>query len=253
MTKYNITKEGKAWPTTRLQETMSKTLLTLAMIATAIIVTAAPASATDGKQSTTGDSKPAATAPKAEPTKHTVAEGEYLELIGQKYDVEWVRIWAANPQLQNQDIVDVGDVLIIPTSDEKLDDSPLVQSAPVAPTATVHTSNTPQLATPTSPRPVVAGNGYVPGNCTWYVKNRRPDIGNYWGDAGYSWIANARAAGYSTGATPRAGAIGVTPGHVVYVESVNADGTANISEMNWGALYRMNSRTVPAGAFTYIY
>lgn len=229
---------------------MSKILLTLAVIATAVIVTAAPASATDGSK-TTGDSKPDNA--KIEPTKHTVAEGEYLELIGQKYGIEWVRIWQANTQLHNQDIVDVGDVLIIPAIDEKLNDRPLANTAPVTPTATVQTATTPQNTAPVASRQLVPGNGYVAGNCTWYVKNKRPDIGNYWGNAGYSWIANAQSAGYSTGATPRAGAIGVTPGHVVYVESVNGDGSANISEMNYGALYRMNYRTVPAGAFTYIY
>ena len=229
---------------------MSKTLLTLAIFVVAIIASPVPANATDGaKQPTASDSKPAA----KEPRKHTVAEGEYLELIGQNYGIEWIRIWQSNPQLQNQDVVDIGDVLIIPESDAKLDDRPLVQPAPVAPTMTVLNGQAAQNQSYIA-RPTVGGaNGYVPGNCTWYVKNKRPDIGGYWGNAGYNWISAAQSAGYSTGSKPAAGAIGVQPGHVVYVESVNADGSANISEMNYGALYRMNWRTVPAGTFQYIY
>lgn len=231
---------------------MSKKLLALAIIAAVIVVSPVPVHAEDGaKQTKTSDSKPVEA--KKEPRKHTVAEGEYLELIGQNYGIEWIRIWQANPQIHNQDVIDIGDVLIIPDNDAKLDDRPLVQVAPVAPTATVQNSQGAQYQALTA-RPSVGGaNGYVPGNCTWYVKNRRPDIGGYWGNAGYNWIAAAQSAGYRTGSAPAAGAIGVQPGHVVYVESVNADGSANISEMNYGALYRMNYRTVPASTFQYIY
>ncbi|MCZ2444353.1 MAG: hypothetical protein LC101_11325 [Flavobacteriales bacterium] len=59
-----------------------------------------------------------------------------------------------------------------------------------------------------------------------------------------------------TGGTPRAGAVGwERSNHVVYVESVNGDGTVNISEMNWGGRpgvlhYRNN---LPASKFLYIY
>lgn len=233
---------------------MSKSILALAVIAFVIVASPVPANATDGaNKQTAGDSKPATA--KKEPTKHTVAEGEYLELIGQKYGVEWIRIWQSNPQLQNQDVIDIGDVLIIPEIDAKLDDRPLVQPAPVAPITTVLNGQTAQNSpVPTATRFGSGGpNGYAPGNCTWYVKNKRPDIGGYWGNAGYNWISAAQSAGYATGSKPAAGAIGVQPGHVVYVESVNADGSANISEMNYGALYRMNYRTVPAGTFQYIY
>lgn len=230
---------------------MSKSILALAVIAFVIVASPVPANATDGaNKQTAGDSKPATA--KKEPTKHTVAEGEYLELIGQKYGVEWIRIWQSNPQLHNQDVIDIGDVLTIPENDAKLEDRPLVQLAPAAPANTVLNGQAAQNSA--IGRPSVGGvNGYVPGNCTWYVKNKRPDIGGYWGNAGYNWIAAAQSAGYSTGSVPRPGAIGVQPGHVVYVESVNGDGSANISEMNYGALYRMNWRTVPAGTFQYIY
>lgn len=101
-----------------------------------------------------------------------------------------------------------------------------------------------------------SGNLYAPGNCTWYVKQKRPDIGNQWGNAN-SWYASAQAQGFKTGTMAKTGAIGVSfegwAGHVVYVESWNGDGTINISEMNFGGLYNMNYRTVPESSFVYIY
>lgn len=224
---------------------MVKPFLLLATTATALVVIAAPAHA---EASDNTKSK--------QPTTHTVAEGEYLELIGQNLGIEWVRIWQKNPQLQNQDVINVGDVLTIPDKDETLTDRPLAQSVAPAPVATVQTPNSVQNVAPAVvPSRVSVGgpNGYVPGNCTWYVKNKRPDIGGYWGDAGYNWISAARAAGYATGSTPAAGAIGVVPGHVVYVESVNADGSANISEMNYAGLYSVRTRVAAASEFQYIY
>lgn len=114
-------------------------------------------------------------------------------------------------------------------------------------------SEAPQMAqTAYSARAGSAGNLYDWGNCTWYVKNKRPDLPNNLGDAG-NWTYNARIDGLATGSTPRAGAAGVTYGHVVYVESVNGDGTINISEMNVFGLGVTNSRLALSTDFTYIY
>lgn len=102
------------------------------------------------------------------------------------------------------------------------------------------------------------GNTYAWGNCTWHVKNMRPDIGGFWGNAN-QWIASAQAAGYPTGSTPRVGAIGVSfagaYGHVVYVTAVSGDGsTITFSEMNYGGgLGVVNVRSDSAYAYQYIY
>lgn len=101
------------------------------------------------------------------------------------------------------------------------------------------------------------GNAYAPGNCTWYVKQMRPDIGSFWGNAN-AWIGSAQADGFRTGSKPKIHAIGVTQegwaGHVVFVERVSLDGsTVTISEMNYMGLYNKNTRTVPASSFQYIY
>lgn len=56
-----------------------------------------------------------------------------------------------------------------------------------------------------------------------------------WGNA-YSWDDGARAAGYVVNKTPAAGTIGQVDGypygHVFWVESVNSDGSINVTEYN---------------------
>lgn len=56
-----------------------------------------------------------------------------------------------------------------------------------------------------------------------------------WGNA-YSWDDRARAAGYTVDHTPAAGTIGQVDGgaygHVFWVESVNGDGSINVTEYN---------------------
>lgn len=99
---------------------------------------------------------------------------------------------------------------------------------------------------------VTAGNTYTYGYCTWYVKNRRPDIPNGWGNA-MDWFPNAQASGWPTGSTPRVGAVGTQGNHVVYVEQVNGDGTVTISEMNYRGWNVASSRVASSSDFRYIY
>lgn len=112
------------------------------------------------------------------------------------------------------------------------------------------------LKQPVKTRGVIPGNGYVEGNCTWYAKSRRPDLPNNLGNAN-TWATEAAAQGIPTGSRPRPGAIGVSLegyyGHVVYVESVNGDGTMTISEMNYGGLYQMNTRTISPAGWSFVY
>ena len=195
--------------------------------------------------------------------KYTVQDGDNLSVIADKHQTSWVRIWQKNTQLVHQDQLTVGEELIIPNGDEVLEDRPSVAppAAPVSPSSpqvaqvTTSTSTTSYTASQSVSRPYVGEpNAYAVGWCTWWVKEKRPEIGGYWGNAGYNWISAAQAAGFSTGSTPVAGAIGVQAGHVVYVESVSGS-QVNISEMGWG--YRANTvpnyRTVSASEFTYIY
>ena len=86
------------------------------------------------------------------------------------------------------------------------------------------------------------------GYCTWYVASRRPIP--WTGDA-WQWFGQAQAYGFATGQTPRPGAIMVTWesgwGHVAIVESVNADGSWLVSEMNFVGFGIVSQRTIKPG------
>jgi LysM repeat protein len=90
--------------------------------------------------------------------------------------------------------------------------------------------------------------GFPAGWCTWYVATKRNVT--WRGDAGF-WYQNASAAGYPVGPTPKVGAIMVTwesyLGHVAYVESVNADGSWVVTEMNYVAFDVISTRTIKPG------
>lgn len=71
------------------------------------------------------------------------------------------------------------------------------------------------------------------------------------------WPGTTSGYGIAQGSTPRAGAAAVMNigyyGHVMYVESVNSDGTITVSDYNleWDGLYRQYTRS--SGGLTYIY
>ena len=111
-----------------------------------------------------------------------------------------------------------------------------------------------------TPDPSDYGGIHPEGECTYYVDNRRREIGaplenSRLGDAG-SWVPRAKASDMSTGSEPRAGAVMVYDycqlnvscryGHVALVETVNDDGSVVVSEMNWEAHNVINYRTVSA-------
>lgn len=196
---------------------------------------------------------------------YIVQEGDNLSGIADKHNLSWMRIWQKNTQIQNQDTLKVGDTLTIPNTEEALSERPPV-TPPEAPVSVsspqvAQVANSEPTTSYTAPqtvtRPSPGGpNAYAYGWCTWWVKEKRPDIGGYWGNA-VSWLGSASAAGYSTGSVPVPGSIAYTPegpyGHVAYVESVNGN-TVTISEMGYGYTSgRLNYRTVHASSFTYIY
>lgn len=187
--------------------------------------------------------------PKPVQVVYTVIDGDNLTKIGTAHNVEWQRLWAKNTQLKHPDIIHVGDQITIPFPDEVLDRAlPAIVSLPEA---------TPDVVTLRNYDAGGSGNSYDYGYCTWYVKNRRgASLPNGLGNAN-TWYSRASAMGLSVGSTPRAGAVGTTTrgslGHVVYVESVNTDGTVNISEMNYKGFGVQSSRTTSASEFVYIY
>lgn len=83
----------------------------------------------------------------------------------------------------------------------------------------------------------------------------------YWGGIGNAnqWDDNARRMGIPLGSQPKVGSVGVVNsgayGHVAWVESVNADGTINISHYNvgWGGEYAYWANLNPRYFDVYIY
>ncbi|CAN5617009.1 hypothetical protein BH23PAT2_BH23PAT2_09210 [soil metagenome] len=214
---------------------------------------------------------------KDEPVIHAIASGESLSIIAKVHNTTWKRIWNKNDKLAHPDIILVGNKLVIPDTDEKLEERalpepPVIQQS-AQPAATparqaapqrisIDTTTAPrqqvQRATPApqvAPRGSSSGNTYARGYCTWYAKNRRPDLPNNLGNAN-TWAQRARAQGMSVSSTPRVGAIatatGGSLGHVAYVERVNNNGTVTVSEMNWKGLYVISTRATSASDFTYI-
>lgn len=178
--------------------------------------------------------------------KYTVTDNDSLTTIAERHSTTWQRLFYKNAVITNPDVLTVGTELVIPTADEELAERPLPESAP-APSTTGSRSSTAAVSRGSS-----AGNSYTPGYCTWYAKNMRPDMPNNLGNAN-TWVSRAAAQGLATGSAPRVGAIGQQGMHVVYVESVNGDGTVTISEMNYNGVFVISSRTVPASTFMYIY
>jgi surface antigen len=102
--------------------------------------------------------------------------------------------------------------------------------------------------------------GFYVRECVSYVawkrraENRSP-FPNYWGNAA-NWVNAAATTG-----SPSAGAIAVygagvqsagSVGHVAYVESVNANGTINVSEYNWKPYEYTYRTSVPTTGLRFI-
>lgn len=103
------------------------------------------------------------------------------------------------------------------------------------------------------PVKTITGNLYIAGNCTWYVKSRRPDLPNDLGNAD-TWYARAAYQGYAVGYSPRVGAVAAAIGymHVAIVTAIHGS-SVTIIEMNYQGYGIVSSREAPTSEFRYIY
>lgn len=210
--------------------------------------------------------------------EYFIKEGDTISQIAERYDMHVATIYDRN-QLTADNIEDLrpGDKIIIPAHDTSNSGQWLAdlndkkeqerqrllalekeqerqrQIASAERARTVYTrssasttTNTNYTGTNTTSVNNTGSNGYPYGWCTYYAASRRnvpSNLGN-----GGQWLSSAQANGYSTGSTPQAGAIIVTGeswyGHVGIVESVNSDGSVNISEMNYSGWGVVSSRTI---------
>ena len=170
---------------------------------------------------------------------YTVRSGDNLISISKRFKTSWERLYFKNKGIKHPDFIKIGQKLVIPFKNEKLKKRKIPATS-LLPRA----SYSPSIGSS-------AGNGYDYHQCTWHVKEMRPDIPNDWHNA-TDWLYNARADGYATGSTPRAGAIGWTYGHVVYIIKVKGD-QVYLSERNYDYRGSYRERWASASAFTYIY
>jgi hypothetical protein len=112
------------------------------------------------------------------------------------------------------------------------------------------------LSTPSTWAGDSSGNLYSYGNCTFWVKQNRPDLPNNLGNAS-DWYYSAQADGLATGSDPRINAVAWFPsgglGHVALVKAIYSDGTILISEMNHEGFNIVDERLIIASSVLYIY
>lgn len=165
---------------------------------------------------------------------HTIAEGDTAQSLAEKYQSNAAQIVAFNDLEVSG--MQPGAQIIIPDGVK-----PQVASASTG------------FSNLLVPR--FGSNGYDYGYCTWYAKNKRPDLPSNLGNA-VSWYWNAARAGFGVGGSPSVGAVAWEPigglGHVAVVEEVNGD-QVRVSEMNQNGWGVVSSRWESASHFRYIY
>jgi LysM repeat protein len=171
---------------------------------------------------------------------YTIKKGDTLTKVSKRFKVPVSRVLCANKQLDNPDLIHPSERLKIPHKKDKLKCAKIKTLLPIS-------RAKPPLST--GGFSVAPAGWYPVGQCTWLVWTKRP-VG-MWGNAS-DWLYNAQRDGVATGSTPRAGAIGWTSGHVVYVESVHGD-TVTISEANYDYAGSIRTIDMPASKYLYIY
>lgn len=172
---------------------------------------------------------------------YTVKAGDTAEALGNRYNVSKEAIIRFNDAEVNG--FTAGERIVIPDGTIRA----------------VARSRTPYYAGFAFGNAAIYGyNGYVPGYCTWYVANKRMQIGkplpanlgnaSTWDNyAPQGWDRNPRPG--DAVVTKESGA-----GHVAFVEAVYEDGSVLVSEMNRRRRYEITTRVFgPAEAATYKY
>jgi hypothetical protein len=102
----------------------------------------------------------------------TIQEGDTLSKIASQNNTTYIRIYDANTDIENPDVIFPGHTVRIPTADEQLTDRPLPQAQPVAvvapapaPVAAPYVAPTSYVAPQAPSAPAVAN--YASGNTAW--------------------------------------------------------------------------------------
>jgi LysM repeat protein len=94
------------------------------------------------------------------PTNQTVTvnPGDSLTRIAESHQTTYVRLFDANENIVNPDVIFPGDTIRIPTPDEQLPDRPLPSAAPVVVSPAAYQPKASSYSAPSAP---VAGDGSV--------------------------------------------------------------------------------------------
>ncbi len=197
------------------------------------------------------------TIPGTDGVVYTVKQGDTIDTIASRYNVDKQRIVTYNDlELTG---VNAGMRIVLPEG--VLPDNERPGSVVRSPNASFSTPASGQTFTANA---ASVGNRYSYGYCTWYAYNRRAElgrpVGSFWGNA-VTWAGYARSSGYLVDNNPEVGAVLQSGGygglgHVAVVESVGADGSVTVSEMNYAGWNVISTRTIPAGqarAYNYIH
>lgn len=175
---------------------------------------------------------------KPEPKLYIIKQGDNLTTIADSYHVTIQRIFDANLDITNPDVIEPSEELRIPEDSETLADRlmpSIIEAKPVVPTPSGFSSS---------------GNTYTPLYCTWYVKDQLSWVQNGWGNAS-EWKYTS---GHKISSTPVVGTVAWAKsyGHVAVVTAI-AGGTVTVTEMNYKGLGVISSRQAPISEFEYIY
>ena len=210
--------------------------------------------------------------------KYTVQAGDTLSTIASATELTAEEIAAAN-NINDANFIVIGQEINLtkevseevvaseaPVAQEAaVEVAPVVEEAPVSEEVAVAEAPVAQEAQPVAPSynadyTAVPGNSYYAGQCTWYVKNQLPWVGNFWGNAA-EWANNATYAGRVVDTNPAVGTVAVmmpgvayasSYGHVAVVTGINGD-MITISEMNAKGEFVVSSRTIPAAGVLFIH
>jgi len=181
---------------------------------------------------------------------HTVTESDSVASIATQYSAVKEQVIAFN-DLELGGLV-AGTKIVVPNGARVMPpDEPTYFSSVAA-------SSGPASGFAFGSEAIYGGNGYDYGWCTWHAANRRNQIGRpiprNLGNA-ITWASIASAAGLGVGETPRTGAVVWHRniggwGHVAFVEQMNPDGSALVSDMNYPIWGGVTYRTVPPSEFS---
>lgn len=197
---------------------------------------------------------------------YTVKDGDTVAKLAEKYKVSADRIVLYN-DLTNDQPLPKDKQIVLPDGQLPEEEQPGYVAPRARRGATNRSNNNSRSSSNVSGASysyarASVGNRYAPGNCTWYVYERRAalgrPIGSFWGNA-TSWAGSARSAGLVVNKTPTPGAIFQTSGgwggygHVGIVERVEG-GRVFVSDMNFGGYNVVTHRELTnPGSYNYIH